>query len=232
MTGSTGAAASAAVAAAAPIIASMQTDANALALLHESNLAEVRAGERAQREARDPAVRAFAAQMVSDHNALDQQGMTLGQRLGIAPTLPDSTLPQLQERELQALPTGTGASGSGATTGGVTGGTTGAPVTRDSSNAPNPTLPSSGAPTAGTTPVTGDTTSRAPGAMGGMASDFDRAYVAQQVAAHARTLALVDAAVQRAQQAELRTMLESQVRPSVAAHLQTAQQLQQRLGTQ
>jgi len=67
---------------------------------------------------------------------------------------------------------------------------------------------------------------------GGMGSPnaFDRAYVAQQVTAHARTLALVDAAISRAQQAELRTMLESQVRPSVAAHLQQAQQLQQRLG--
>ena len=36
---------------------------------------------------------------------------------------------------------------------------------------------------------------------------FDRAYVAQQVAAHRRTLALVDTSIARAQNAALRTML-------------------------
>jgi predicted outer membrane protein len=66
----------------------------------------------------------------------------------------------------------------------------------------------------------------------GGSNAFDRAYIAQQVTAHARTLAIVDAAIARGTQAELKTALQSQVRPSVAQHLQMAQQIQQRLGSQ
>ena len=45
-----------------------------------------------------------------------------------------------------------------------------------------------------------------------------------------RTLALVDAAIERAQNAELRAMLQTEVRPRVASHLDAARALQQRLG--
>ena len=75
-----------------------------------------------------------------------------------------------------------------------------------------------------------DTAMHHAGMMHGTAGAFDRAYVTQQVAAHARTLALVDAAIQRAQQAELKTALETQVRPKVAEHLRMAQELQTRMG--
>jgi len=60
---------------------------------------------------------------------------------------------------------------------------------------------------------------------------FDRTYIAQQVTAHTRTLALVDASIAEAQQAALRTMLQSTVRPMVAAHLATAQQIRTRIGS-
>ena len=66
----------------------------------------------------------------------------------------------------------------------------------------------------------------------GNGAAFDRAYIAQQVEVHARTLALVDASIARAQQSALKTMLESQVRPKVAQHLQQALTIQSQLGTQ
>jgi putative membrane protein len=152
------------------LVSSLVTEAHAVALLHEANLAEIEAGTRAQREARDSAVRAFATMMVTDHQALDQKAAALAQQAGVTAALPDSQLPRLQASDMAALPT----AGAGAA--------------------------------------------------------FDSAYVAQQVAAHGRTLALVDAAIERAQNAELRTMLQTEVRPKVMAHLDAARQLQQRLG--
>ena len=242
-TTSAGEVANLAGAAAAPIIASLQTDAHAMALLHESNLGEIAAGQRAIREARDSSVRAFAQMMISEHTALDSQATALGQRLNVTPALPDSALPQLQQGELQALPTGTGAAGA---TGTPPSGTTGMPST---SGTPSTTgVPSTtGTPSTTGVPSTTGTPSTMPpgtsgtdstmrstmGAMGaGGGNAFDRAYIAQQVTAHARTLALVDAAIERGSQAELKTALQTQVRPSVAQHLQMAQQLQQRLGSQ
>jgi putative membrane protein len=150
------------------IVASLQTDAHAMALLHASNMAEIDAGNVAQKQARDSAVRMFAEHMVTEHTALDQQGTALATQLSVTPALPDSQLPQLSAQGMQSL------------------------------NA--------------------------------AATDFDRAYVAQQVADHQRTLALVDAAIQKTQNEQLRTALQTQVRPKVAEHLQHAQQLQQRLG--
>lgn len=197
-------------AAAAPIVASLQTDAHAVALLHEANLAEVEAGRRAQTAARDSAVRAFAARMVEEHGALDQQASALAQRLSVTPALPDSALPQLHASELRALPSATARPDSAMT-----------PMRPDSAARPDSTMGAM---------RTDTTMQHHAGMMHGAAGDFDRAYVAQQVTAHVRTLALVDAAIQRAQQAELRTMLETEVRPKVAEHLRMAQELQVRLG--
>jgi putative membrane protein len=59
---------------------------------------------------------------------------------------------------------------------------------------------------------------------------FDKNYIAQQVTAHTRTLAIVDASIAEAQQAALRTLLQSQVRVRVAAHLAQAQQIATRIG--
>jgi putative membrane protein len=59
---------------------------------------------------------------------------------------------------------------------------------------------------------------------------FDVAYMTSQVAGHQRALAIVDAAIAQAQNAELRTALQTDVRPPVAQHLQMAQQLLQKLG--
>jgi putative membrane protein len=71
----------------------------------------------------------------------------------------------------------------------------------------------------------GDTLRRA--AVG---AAFDRLYIAQQVVDHERTLALVDASIGIAQQADLKTMLQSQVRPAVVAHLARAEDILARLG--
>jgi putative membrane protein len=152
----------------------MRTDAHAVGLLHASNQAEIQAGTVAQSRTQNADVRAFAAQMVRDHTQLDQQGSALATRLGLTPTLPDSTLPRMQTEAMTAL-----------------GGTAGA-----------------------ATPDQG----------------FDVAYMTGQVADHQRTLAIVDAAIAQAQNAELRTALQTEVRPAVAQHLQMAQQLLQKLG--
>ena len=65
----------------------------------------------------------------------------------------------------------------------------------------------------------------------GSGSAFDRVYVAQQVAAHQRTLALVDASLGIAQNAALKAALQSEVRPRISTHLQQAQALQRQVGT-
>ena len=219
----TGSPMDAARAAVAPIVGAMTTEAHAMALLHESNVGEIEAGRRAERQATDSGVRAFAARMVQEHTALDQQATALAQRLNVTPMLPDSALPQLQMRELQALPTGTAPSMMR---------TDSTMMRRPDSTAMRTMTPrtDSTAMRMDSTMARTDTTMRHAGMMQGGAGSFDAAYVAQQVAAHARTLALVDAAIQRAQQAELRTALETQVRPKVAEHLRMAQELQTRIG--
>jgi putative membrane protein len=58
---------------------------------------------------------------------------------------------------------------------------------------------------------------------------FDRTYISQQVAAHQRTLDVVDASLPRAKNAQLKTALQSQVRPAVTRHLAQARQIQARL---
>ena len=59
---------------------------------------------------------------------------------------------------------------------------------------------------------------------------FDRAYINEQVRDHQQTLALVDSMTQLAQNAALRTALQTQIRPIIATHLQLSQQLQTRIG--
>jgi putative membrane protein len=60
-------------------------------------------------------------------------------------------------------------------------------------------------------------------------AQFDRTYISQQVAAHQRTLDVVDASLPITKNAELKTALQSQVRPAVARHLSQARQIQTRL---
>jgi len=146
------------------------SEANVVALLHESNLGEIRAGTLAQQRASSQAVRGFASQMVTDHTALDQRGNSIAQSAGITPSLPNNTLPEQNTTDVSALQGQSGAA-------------------------------------------------------------FDRAYIAQQVVAHQRTLALVDASLPLVQTAALRTALQNEVRPRVAEHLRMAQQLQTQVGT-
>jgi putative membrane protein len=147
-----------------------RSDANIVALLHQSNLGEIQAGTLAQQRATDAGTRTFAQQMVTEHTALDQRGNALATSAGITPALPNDALPQQQAQETAMLQQATGAA-------------------------------------------------------------FDRAYLAQQVAAHQRTLALVDASIPMASAEALRTMLTSEVRPRVADHLRMAQELQRKVGT-
>jgi putative membrane protein len=62
-------------------------------------------------------------------------------------------------------------------------------------------------------------------------AQFDRLYISQQIADHQRTLNLVDNSIAAAQHAELKTALQSQVRPAVAQHLARARQIQSSLGS-
>ncbi|MGH7470307.1 MAG: DUF4142 domain-containing protein [Longimicrobiales bacterium] len=62
-------------------------------------------------------------------------------------------------------------------------------------------------------------------------AEFDKAYIAREVAYHQAVLdALDQTLIPGAQHAELKALLEK-VRPAVASHLQMAQQLQTKLGT-
>jgi len=109
--------------------------------------------------------------MVADHSALDAQGNALAASQGIAPALPDSTLPRVQSTEMSNL-----------------------------------NLTATG-------------------------SSFDRTYISQQIADHQRTLALLDASIALAQNAQLKTFLQNTVRPGVVMHLQMAQSIQARIGS-
>jgi putative membrane protein len=160
----------AAEASASMMLGSAASDANIVALLHESNVGEIQAGTLAQQRATNGSARSFAQQMVTDHTALDARGRALASQAGITPALPDSTLPRQNMADMASLQSQSGAA-------------------------------------------------------------FDRAYLAQQVTAHQRTLALVDASIPMAKNAALRTMLQSEVRPRVADHLRMAQQLQGQVGT-
>lgn len=60
-------------------------------------------------------------------------------------------------------------------------------------------------------------------------SNFGVHYMAMQVTAHTRTLALIDAFIAKAQAASVRTSLQNDVRPHIVAHLAAAQQLKARL---
>lgn len=61
-------------------------------------------------------------------------------------------------------------------------------------------------------------------------ANFDRTYMDQQVTAHTRTLELTDTSISRAQNGELRAMLQTQVRPVVQRHLEMAEQILSRIG--
>ena len=59
---------------------------------------------------------------------------------------------------------------------------------------------------------------------------FDREYVLHQIASHMMTLHTLDTSlIPQAQDPQLRTMLQQQVRPAVAAHLQQIKQIHQTL---
>ena len=153
----------------ADLAASAQSDEKILAILHRSDVGEISAGMTAQQRATDPAVKAFAVMMVSEHTRLDEQGNRLAQQLHASSALPDSTLPGILSADSTAL-----------------------------------RLADNGAA-------------------------FDRTYMAQQVAAHQRTLEVVDAGLRNAKDAQVKTALDSLVRPAVARHLAQARQIQSRL---
>ena len=144
------------------------TDANILALLHESNLGEIQAANVAKERAKNEEVRSFAQRMIDEHSTLDQQGSALAQQLGVTPELPNKALQETQSLEMQTI---------GPMSGGI----------------------------------------------------FDRTYMRQQVNAHERTLNIVDASIEKTQNADLRSALQTQVRPRVADHLRMAQELRDRV---
>lgn len=80
-------------------------------------------------------------------------------------------------------------------------------------------------PAPDSTAASGDSTTVPP------PSAFDRTYIAEQVADHVRTLAIIDASMKVVQNQALRDMLQSAVRPVIAMHLQMAQVIQSRIGT-
>ena len=151
------------------VAASAQSDERTLAILHRSDVGEISAGTVAQERATDPAVKAFAVMMVSEHTKLDEQGNALAQQINASATLPDSTLQGILSADSAALK------------------------------------------------------------LTANLAAFDPTYMAQQVASHQRTLDVIDVGLKHSTHAEVKTALESQVRPVVARHLAMARQIQSRL---
>lgn len=60
-------------------------------------------------------------------------------------------------------------------------------------------------------------------------NQFDRAYIAQQITAHERTLALVERSRDRAEHAEVRAMA-GEARPIIQSHLELAKSIQREIG--
>ena len=66
-------------------ISSDWTDANIFAYLTAANNSEIAAGVLAERMATNPAVKAFARQMVTDHKKMLQEGNALAKKLNVTP---------------------------------------------------------------------------------------------------------------------------------------------------
>lgn len=61
------------------------TDADIFSMVSAANKGEIAAGKMAETKATNPAVRAFAKDMVTDHTMLLNQGMALAKRLNVTP---------------------------------------------------------------------------------------------------------------------------------------------------
>lgn len=143
------------------------TDSEIAAIVVTANAADVENGELALTRTTNPAVRAFAQTMVTDHTAVNQQAADLVAKLGVTPA------PSEASRDLAAATTA-----------------------QRSALAVTP------------------------------AADFDRAYVANEVAYHQSVLETLDQAlIPAAENAELKALLVA-VRPAFVAHLEHAKQLQ------
>lgn len=151
--------------------ANAMTDADIAAIVVAANTIDSNMGELALARSRNPAVRQFAQQMVTDHQGVNKAAVALVTRLGVTPT-------------------------ENATSMGLK---SGAEQTRARLSALN-------------------------------GAEFDREYIANEVAYHQAVLNAVDnALIPNAQNAELKATLVS-VRPAFVAHLQHAQQVQASLG--
>ena len=85
------------------IAASITSFEHASALLHVSHTGAIEAGRLAVQRAWSPDVQRYARRMIDEHASLDRQGDELTRFVGLAPSLPDSTLPRLQRAELAEL---------------------------------------------------------------------------------------------------------------------------------
>jgi putative membrane protein len=83
--------------------AEIRSDANVFGALHAANTAEIAAGTLAQQRGTDSAVRAFAAQMVNDHTAMERDRTALESRLMVTRTTPSGALMSVQGEEAEAL---------------------------------------------------------------------------------------------------------------------------------
>jgi putative membrane protein len=143
------------------------TDANIAAIVVAANTMDIQNAELARAMSKAPAVKKFAAQMITDHASVNQKATDLVTKLKV--TLEENEA----SRQLVAN----------------------ANATRDSLKTQN-------------------------------GVEFDRAYVANEVAYHQAVIDLLDTTlIPDAQNAELKALLES-VRPAFAAHLEMAKTLQ------
>ncbi|HET7564815.1 MAG TPA: DUF4142 domain-containing protein [Gemmatimonadaceae bacterium] len=80
------------------------SDANYAALVSQANKGDVQAGKLMETKATNPRVRAFAKQMVTDHNALEKQTQALAHKLNLTPQPPSNDpVQQMGSSEMQTL---------------------------------------------------------------------------------------------------------------------------------
>jgi putative membrane protein len=149
------------------------TDPNIVAMVSMSNAAEIQAGEAAQRKATNAQVKAFAADMVREHRAMQKMADSLAQA--------------------------------------------------NTQLAPQPAAAADSAQNA--MKAASDSLTAAP-----RGAEFDRMYMAQQVAAHQKTLQDLNNFQTMAQDQNLRTMIQGAI-PKVQQHLDRARQIHSSLGT-
>lgn len=212
---------------AAPNNAGMM-DQSVAGILAMANMAEIESSQLAGTKARNADVKAYARQMIDEHQKASQQLQTMASTNSW--TLPDSTGMNAGSQSGMTGATGTG---TGASTGAANSATGTNSGTATGGGGTNTTSPSTvqGSPQldASVQQMHQQHMTLMTALKTRTGADFDRDYMDGQIAAHQQTLDLLRQYVNNVQNSELRTFAQT-MQGSVEQHLQKAQDIRGRLG--